>query len=90
MLGPLVQTEEGGGFPSRTVSGACPSSAGLEDITVDVLQLLSSRYGLRPLGLSRSYPAESCDQIGRASPGSLSGMYWVGDAESSVQMYCQF
>ena len=61
-----------------------------EEITVDVLQLLADQYGFRPLGLSRSYSAESCDQVAEANPDSMSGLYWISNEEDPVQLQCNF
>lgn len=59
---------------------------------MDVLQLLSSEFQVRPLGLSQSYLARSCEQVGLVRPDSPSGIYWIADPEGlePVQTYCQF
>ena len=86
--GPLIQN---GSYQSRpTGVGACPLPSDREDIEVDVLQLLSAQYGLRPLGLSPSYPAESCDQIEEANPNPRDGEYWIRMGEDVTQMRCTF
>ena len=61
-----------------------------EEAIVDVLQLLTDQYGVRPLGLSRSYSAESCDQVAEANPDSMSGLYWISNGEDPVQLQCNF
>ena len=85
--GPLVET---GIYQERVSTGLCPSQQTHEDITVDVLQLLSAKFDFRPLGLAMSYAAESCDQVAEANPDSSSGMYWVTNGEGNpVQVFCQ-
>ena len=72
-------------------TGPCLSQQTHEDITVDVLQLLSAQFGLRPLGLAMTYAAESCEQVAEANTDSQSGMYWVTNGEGNpVQVLCQF
>ena len=56
---------------------------------VDVLQLLSARFGVYPLGLAASYSAESCDQVAEANPESPPGMYWIRNEDGdTAQVYC--
>ena len=89
IVGPLI--DAGGYSPKIIEDGVCPSQSVREDIMVDVLQLLFSRYGARPLGLIRAYPAESCDQLALASPGSRPGMYWIGsDSQDASLVTCEF
>ena len=86
--GPLVET---GIYQARVTTGPCPSQQTHEDITVDVLQLLSAQFGLHPLGLVMTYAAESCEQVAEVNPDSPSGMYWVTNGEGNpVQVLCQF
>ena len=86
-IGPLI---EAGSYPAKITQGSqCPMTG--DDIIVDVLQLLSAQFGLRPLGLTMSYSAESCDQVAEANPESPSGIYWVYDPDRNpVQVQCQF
>ena len=71
--------------------GSCPSAQSREEITADVLQLLSAQFGVYPLGLAASYAAESCDQVTEVNPDSPSGMYWIRrDGRDPVQVYCSF
>ncbi len=88
-VGPLV---DAGGYPARVIDdGIFPSQSVKEDILVDVLQLLSVVYGARPLGLIRAYPAESCAQLALASPGTLSGLYWIGtSSQDATLIFCNF
>ncbi|ORU93119.1 MAG: hypothetical protein A6F71_08850 [Cycloclasticus sp. symbiont of Poecilosclerida sp. M] len=82
---------EAGDYMAKVSTGPCPSQQIYEDITVDVLQLLSAQFGLRPLGLAMTYAAESCEQVAEANPDSPSGMYWVNSGEGNpVQVLCQF
>ena len=82
---------ETGIYQARVSTGSCPSQQIHEDITVDVLQLLSARFEFRPLGLAMSYAAESCEQVAEVNPDSPSGMYWVTNGEGNpVQVFCQF
>ena len=89
-LEPLIQTRTYEGGRSVPAAGSCPLQSAHEDITVDVLQLLSSEFGVRPLGLIRAYPAESCDQVAAANPGSPAGLYWISSDGNIVQVHCQF
>lgn len=57
---------------------------------VDVLQFLAAESGVHPLGLSRSYAAESCAQVIRANPDAKSGLYWIKNSESATRMHCEF
>ena len=87
IAGPVIDA----GVYSAISTTSCSSlQQAEEEVTVDVLQLLADRYGVRPLGLSRSYSAESCDQVAEANPGSMSGLYWISNGEDPVQLQCNF
>ena len=80
-----------GGNPVRVSANGCPSEQDNEDILVDVLGLLSSEFGVVPLGLARSYAATSCEEVARASPHSKAGLYWITDGSNTAhQEYCNF
>lgn len=81
---------EAGSYQSRKINGRRHSQQTIEDIKVDILQLLSSEFSIHPLGVIRSYPAESCDQVYLANPASLSGMYWITNGENTALIHCQF
>ena len=86
-LGPVIRS---GAYEARPIVNGCPSESVEEDILVDVLQLLASEYGVHPLGLARSYPAISCDQVYEANPSSESGLYWIIFHGMTVRSYCEF
>ena len=70
------------------VHSNCPSE--VSSLQEDILQILSTDFGVSPLGLSRQYPAQSCNEIHDANPSSTSGFYWIR-AESAIQQYfCTF
>ena len=78
-----------GGNPVRVYANGCPSEQDNEDILVDVLGLLSSEFGVVPLGLARSYAATSCEEVARASPHSKAGLYWITDGSNTAhQEHC--
>ncbi len=81
---------EAGSYPARVTTGSCPSPEATEAITMDVLQLLSAQFGVYPLGLTRSYSAESCDQVAEVNPDSPPGMYWIYSDGNPTQVLCQF
>ena len=68
----------------------CPSSSTNEDITVDILQLLSQEFGIHALGRSQTYAAMSCDQIKALNPASKDGFYWIESENSMEQVLCDF
>ena len=73
----------------RVSVNGCPSEQDNEDILVDVLGLLSSEFGVVPLGLARSYAATSCEEVARASPHSKTGLYWITDGSNTAhQEHC--
>ena len=75
------------GIPPKVYSN-CPSK--VSSLQEEVLQILSTDFGVSPLGLSRQYPAQSCDEIYDANPSSTSGFYWIR-AESAIQLsFCTF
>ena len=76
-------------IPVRVIADdgrGCPSQSRVDTILVDVFQFLSSEYDVHPLGVIRSYPAESCDQLAIASPGSPPGLYWVGSSPQDATL----
>ena len=79
-------------YQARMCTGPCPSQqTHEEDITEDVLQLLSAQFGLNPLDLAKTYAAKSCEQVAEVNPDSPSGMYWVTNGERNpVQVLCKF
>ena len=87
IAGPVIDP---GVYPTKTTTSCSSLQQIREETATDVLQLLAYQYGVRPLGLSRSYSAESCDQVAEANPDSMSGLYWISDGEDSVQLQCNF
>ena len=79
-----------GVYKAKLIVNDCPSESINEDVLVDMLQLLASEYGVNPLGLARSYPAMSCDQVYEANPRSKSGLYWIIFNDMSIRSYCEF
>lgn len=76
---------------AQSYNESCPSPLMREDIMVDVLQLLSTQYGVFPLGLTSLYAADSCDQVAEVNPTSQSGTYWVTGTDGyPTQEYCTF
>ena len=63
-----------GGNPVRVSANGCPYEQDNEDTLVDVLGLLSSEFGVVPLGLARSYAATSCEEVARASAHNKAGL----------------
>ena len=75
----------------RVSANGCPSEQDNEDILVDMLGLLSSEFGVVPLGLARSYAATSCEEVARTSPHSMAGLYWITDGSNTAhQEHCNF
>ena len=75
--------------PIRNSNG-CSSAEDNEDILGDVLQLLSSEFGVVPLGRAKSYAATSCQQVANARPQNKAGLYWITDGTNTRQVYCNF
>ena len=57
---------------------------------MDLLQLLSTEFGLVPLGRAKSYAALSCEEVADASPQNMAGLYWITDGNYTQQEYCNF
>lgn len=70
------------------VSSSCPTN--VDKLQADVLEFLSSRFGVSPLGLSREYAADSCEDITEANPNSIDGLYWIRTNSSTEQKNCIF
>ena len=87
IAGPVIDP---GVYPTKTATSCSSLQQIREETAIDVLQLLADQYGYRPLGLSRSYSAESCDQVVEANPDSMSGLYWIRNGEDPVQLQCNF
>ena len=81
---------QSGFYGTRFTANGCPSESVTEDIFVDILQFLASEYGAHPLGLARSYPAMSCDQVYTANPNSKSGQYWIINGDDVIYINCEF
>lgn len=80
-----------GTYPIKVGSSCSALQMMREEIMVDVFQLLATQFGFQPLGRSRSYFAESCDQVVEVNPDSESGKYWIDNGGGSpVQVQCLF
>ena len=79
-----------GSNPIKFSSNGCSPERDNEDISVEVLHLLSSEFGVVPLGRARSLAASSCEQVAAASAQNTSGFYWITDGTTTQQEYCNF
>ena len=60
-----------------------------DDITRDVVQLLSSEFGFQPLGRVKAFPAASCEEISHTHSQLGPGLYWIADdGQDPRQQYC--
>ena len=57
---------------------------------MDSLQLLSTEFGLVPLGRAKSYAALSCEEVADTSPQNMAGLFWITDGNNTQQEYCNF
>jgi len=67
---------------------SCPSEENKEGIIEDVINFVSSTYGVSRLGLLRSFAAPSCDQALAAHPGGEGLLYWINAGNTTQQRYC--
>ena len=74
--------------PPKIYNNGCPSERDNEDILVDVLKLLSSEFGVVPLGRAKYYAAISCMQVADASPQNKAGLYWITNGTNTRQEFC--
>ena len=79
-----------GANPGRVYTHGCPSEEDNENLLGDVLQLLSSEFGVVPLGRAKSYAATSCKEVADASPQNKAGLYWITDGNNTQHEYCFF
>ena len=57
---------------------------------MDLLQFLSTEFGLVPLGRAKSYAALSCEEVADASPQNKNGLYWITDGNNTQQKKLHF
>ena len=57
---------------------------------MDLLQFLSTEFGLVPLGWAKSYAALSCEEVADASPQNKEDLFWITDGNNTQQEYCNF
>ena len=58
-----------------------------EEINRDMVQLLTTEYGIDPLGRLREFPATSCEEINHTY--FTPGLYWIAqDGMEPTLQYC--
>ncbi len=68
----------------------CPSSINIEEVTQKTVNILTNRFGFRPIGHLFNNSANSCTDIYNIRSGIKSGYYWIYSRGLSSRKYCNF
>ena len=86
----VAEVLEPGSYIPKQFSDCSDSDTITSGIAIEMTQILSSKFGVQPLGQVKEFPAASCDKLRQVHANPLSGLYWITNNENQqILEYCE-